>query len=178
MSRRRRYAACFSVHCLHDTTRASRCLTMLRAGMLPKKQRQPTLFESQEKTAAADDCTDETSGSEDPGTTEGAPIVVPGDEVRVPPLVVIVVCSPAPPALFCACRSFSIRIAATAALQLVDTPQPGLGAIVCELDLPYLEVDMPDMAHLLSTAPPPLPCLVFSLLPSPVYLPTLPGRRL
>ena len=125
---------------------------MLRAGMPPKKQRQPTLFESQEKTAAADDCTDETSGSEDPGTTEGAPIVVPGDEVRVPPLVVIVVCSPAPPALFCACRSFLFLSDSHGGTQLVDTPQPGLGAIVCELDLPYLEVDMPDMAHLISTA--------------------------
>ena len=106
---------------------------MLRAGMPPKKQRQPTLFESQEKTAAADDCTDETSGSEDPGTTEGAPIVVPGDEVRVPPLVVIVVCSPAPPALFCACRSFLFLSDSHGGTQLVDTPQPGLGAIVCDL---------------------------------------------
>ena len=109
---------------------------MLRAGMPPKKQRQPTLFESQEKTAAADDCTDETSGSEDPGTTEGAPIVVPGDEVRVPPLVVIVVCSPAPPALFCACRSFSFLSDSHGGNQLVDTLQPGLGAIVCELGYP------------------------------------------
>ena len=109
---------------------------MLRAGMPPKKQRQPTLFESQEKTAAADDCTDETSGSEDPGTTEGAPIVVPGDEVRVPPLVVIVVCSPAPPALFCACRSFSFLSDSHGGNQLVETPQPGLGAIVCELGYP------------------------------------------
>ena len=69
------------VHCLHDPARAEHCLTMLRAGMPPKKQRQATVFERQEQGAIARDCTDETSGSENPGSTEDTPIALTGDEV-------------------------------------------------------------------------------------------------
>ena len=73
------------VHCLQDASRANHCITMLRAGMPPKKQRQQTRFERREQGDAARECSDETSGSENPGSTVDTPIAVPGDEVRVPP---------------------------------------------------------------------------------------------
>lgn len=67
---------------------------MVRAGMPPKKKRQATLFERQEQGVVLPDSTDETSASENPGSTEDTPIALPCDEVLSPALCCCCCCIP------------------------------------------------------------------------------------